>query len=51
MRKELKQRVQVLLDAVTMKELDSEATKKGLAKSSYVRVLLKEKFNKENGRK
>ena len=43
----LDERLQILLDRDTHNELIAEANKKGLPKSTYIRLVLKEKFNKE----
>lgn len=47
----LDERLQILLDRDTHNELKKLAIERGLKKSSLIRTILKEKFNKENGGK
>ena len=47
----LDERLQILLDQETHQDLIAEANKKGLPKSTYIRVLLKEKFENDRNKK
>ena len=46
----LPEKLAIMLDQETHARLIEVSQKKGLSKSTYIRVLLKEKFNTENGR-
>ena len=41
-----KERIQVLLDKITIMNIKAEADEKGLGKSSLIRTLLKERYNR-----
>ena len=47
----LDERLQICLDLDTYNNIRIEAKRRGLKNSTYIRTILRKKFNKENGGK